>query len=414
MATFKQGEIVVDLTTGQQFDVQDGDLDLDPKKYGRIAPEATIAPADVKAGVRQAEEDKALLTGPRQKAVEEAGAFHGSMLKNVGVPLAQAGLAVTTGGMSIPAQMALQGGAELAAQAIGLAPESTLGAVGALASPVAGKVLQRVGRVVGQGVGAATSTPEEIHRIGGEAVAKTLGMKSDLVERTLGPKLSNMLYQAERSGAPVPSKQFKGFVDDAIREQMAMSTKDSVTIERLSNLSRKLASNKDLSAKQVVEEIQALKGAATKQFKQGDPFSGTTLSGTAKGAKQATGKLEAADLTYAKEKQGESLVSAASAANPVRSVDEMIRKLGASNVFSAKELNDVRDIATRIGRISQSDGAFKSLLDKSRGAIGQIIANPVGRAMFRATLGPEGKASPAAISATLQFWRAYQAQEGNK
>ena len=79
----------------------------------------------------------------QQAAMQDAAKTSRLLTREVLMPAAQASIALGTGGMSIPAQMAIGGATEMGAQASGLKPQSAMQGLLATAIPGAANAITR-------------------------------------------------------------------------------------------------------------------------------------------------------------------------------------------------------------------------------------------------------------------------------
>jgi hypothetical protein len=398
-------------------------VDMDPKQPGYKEDMKTLAgPMSIPS---QTPEQSSSTPGAQQPDIlKEGGQMawgdakrgSGTLARNVLVPAAQAGLGIATGGMSVPAQVALGVGSEAIAQRTGLAPESNTQLGLSALGPILGRVLPTVTRAAGK-----LFTPsEKVSQIGKEAVAQRLGEVPDVVERAATRPASDELYAQARGAGSVATGGMKSTVDDALKKELSKSTPDRATVKRLENLTKKLTDNPNLDAAQVVDELQDLGHATTQAFKQKQSVRGTHLKEATGAAKQAAGKdipaLADADAAYSRERVVKDVLKATGQGNPVKALDELIEKSGPQmlKVMSKEELQDVRDIAGRIGRSVASEGMLNRLHEGGKVMLSDMVGTDAGRKLLRHVMGPKGDLTGAKLGAAFTFWRAYKAYEEDK
>ena len=124
--------------------------------------------------------------------------------------------ALATGGLSIPAQMAIQGGVEGLMQGTGIAEPNPLQAVLAASLPPGLKFGTTVGRGLRKGA-AEIVTPSGLRGAGVETVAERIGQPMTTVERVFKTPASQALYQAAKAQGGLTA-QDASLVRNAIRQ----------------------------------------------------------------------------------------------------------------------------------------------------------------------------------------------------
>lgn len=361
-----------------------------------------------------------LMARGRQMAVQDATKTSGTLAKNILVPAAEAGIGLATGGLSLPAQGLIGAGTELAAQKTGLKPESTTQLVLGALGPGLGALASKLFRAGTLALGRATTPTETVSQIGKEAAAQRLGTKADVLERAAAPKASDELYRQARSAGQVETGGLGATIEEALDREMRRATPDRATVNRLKNLKKKFDANPELPSDEVVDELQDLSKATSQAFKQKQSVRGTHLSEATHKAKSAAGEqidtLAAADKAYSREQATKSVLKAMGKDNPVKALDDLLEKDGETmlQVMSKEELQDIRDIAGRMGRSVSSEGFLNRIHESGKQMLSEMLGSQAGRSLLRKVMGPENKMTGAKIGAAFTFWRAYKAYEENQ
>lgn len=354
----------------------------------------------------------------QQMAMKDASQTSGMLAKNVLVPVAQAGAALATGGMSIPAQMGINAAIEGGLQGAGInEPSKTQLALSAL-GPLAGKVVQKGVREGVAATGRFMNGPA-VRSAGVEAAAKVMGQEPNLMTRALNPKASKALYDVAEQGGFIPAAQAHTAVQNALRQELQMANPDAKTVQTLQGLANKYAPGTAgtlmVDSADLLKEAQRLGRETTGAFRTGQNVTAQGMKDATAGLKAAIPGVTEADQAYTKEKVAGDIFKRMRIGNQQAKIDQYIEDNGSKMLgagFSQKDIQEIRDIAKRIGPATAAPvGATNRALDAIAKPVSEMILDAGGRKILRLVMGPESKISPAGINAALTFWRGYQASK---
>ncbi len=414
MARFKQGDIAVDLKTGQQFDVADGDIELDPSKYGRMETGTKATPQEVLSAKPQQAETLPS-NKPRFPTVEKA-------IQEFTGPALTAAAGFIPG--SLPIQAGIGGGTELVSElAKGETP--SLSKIGiAAATPIvtrgAGSLLKSSAR------GAA--------RIFGKQNLVEGGIQK--AEQALGKEASGLESSAALEAAkgvttPVAQTETGKVVSDLLSKQGRIAGIDPATIATTEELVRNAANAAKTgnpirynelfeSATNMSKLAQKAKGHDKEAFINLRQAMLSDLEKIGPEAKNAT-------IAYRKKASIDDIAEAMRGANPAKKVADTIADPLLKGVFNETQKHTLSTIANQIGgpglfKIAGSlaglgilgynhpTAAAEAILAPA--IMGALVAAPkVGPIFARSLIGPEGTINKAALPALAQMVRGYLAEQ---
>lgn len=425
------GEEVVDLKTGGRFKVADAPLELDEAKYGRA--QGAVGPADVKAGMAgqtaplgpefanlppapseaaqpQGPSGRELMQQAQQKSVQEAGQVSRQLMTNVAVPAAQVGLGLATGGMSIPAQMAIGGGGEFLAQQAGLAPSDPGQVALQAAIPGVGRALAGGARGLGRAIANVTGRGQQA---GEQAIAGRLNVPLGAVERSTFAPSRGMFEQARQSMPNLSKAQMA--IRGAIDEEMALGSQaNKQTVKTLEGIGQDLV---DLSvggvedSKVMVAKAQRLGKQADQAFRRGNTTLASTLKGAVDEFKRAIPGLKEADAAYTREDVVDKIFKAARKGKKVEAIDNLLADEGAKirGVIPDDDIKAIRTIASQIENVTQGEvGVTKTAFNT---LVKSFLSDPNGVTFMRHAFGPSVRFTPERLAAFATFMRGYLAQQ---
>jgi len=430
MALFKQGEIVVDMDTGQQHRIDGGDLELDEKRYGRVeggplkesptqikqasANAAALPPAPQPEAPPMTEKQ---FTAARQQSAIQEPAFQS--LARATIPTAAAAASFIPG-LGGPIAGALLGGGSTALnQAVGMEkfdPKQI--ALSAAMPPAAHAGIGLVKRAF-NATGAAV-VPQITREAGLEAANQTMGAPARSIDRLAHlPKASSKAYEIAAQQGDVPLTEINKKVYDTWGKLTGMSNTPTRATKYLENLSNKYAGKATTTYADLTDELQLMKSNATKAFAQKDPVTGRQLMKTRAELMDEMDKispaLRKANTIYKREEATREISEALRKANPnnrVRSIFETDPLISSS--FSKADTQEIYDIADKLAAMgvqgSPYSGVTAKLWNVVATPVAGLLTTPTGRFLLRQTF--KNGVTPQALATAGQFGRAYMAQGG--
>lgn len=459
MALFKQGETVVDMDSGQQFKIEDGDLELDEKRFGRVQGQLTSSPENMKKAAANAralpsaptEMTPEQFTAARQApAVADANRTSAMLAKNVLVPAAQAALAIGTGGMSIPAQMAIGAGGEYLLQEAGLAPKnmSQVALQGAL--PGVGKAVVAGVKGAYKSVG-KFAAPAATRTAAGEAALERTGATGSMIDRAYETPGSKGLYAAAESQSPLSARSVAKTLKDAeasapkslsarparraIREtaENVLPAIKKPEVEAATHMEAFIANKqkateqyiKALRArpstvtwKQAIDEVQGLRQKANEAFDGGNHIAGQTLVDAADSLVSKMDKVspvfQGANKAYNREQSINRVAEVFTKPGPSAKLGLLMQK---DKMTKAAFSQDEAKMFEKIARYIDTIGATGSPYSGMGGRILDTVVTPIaafmrsGPGMYMMKQTFKDGVTPQTMGAVLSFARAYNAQQ---
>lgn len=361
---------------------------------------------------------------PRQTAVGEAQQFNQKMLRAIGVPLAQAGLAYATGGMSIPAQMAIGGGAELLAQKTGMAPESNVQLGLAAAAPGLGPVVSKgidLARKAGRGIVTTASrfaAPNAFRTGGVESAVEQLGGEPDVIKRVLSPKPSTTAFNAVKSEfQDVPTNKITRGITSALNEIPASAKSDAAS-DYLKGLHDILDQKGNMPYEQIANEIQGMRTQA-KQFLANKDFAGHAAVMKARSKIIAemdalSPALKEANAITRRMHNVDKIEDALTMARSDVAFKKLLKKDALLSSMPEEDLRLVETIANKLTTVGTQASPFSNaggrLMNLAVRPLAAAFESPQGRSLIRKMFKEGQPTSPAAMSAIMQYGRAVLGQ----
>ena len=420
----EQGRIVTNEKTGEKawWDGQN----LQPI---RIAPGTNMEGMDSGAPLKVTDQpppgnlpspDDQLLKQAQQGAVKEAQGFNKSMMSNLGVPLAQAGLGLATGGMSLPAQALIGGAAELAAQKMGYSPESTTQVGLASAIPAIGPALTKGLQGGAKAVGKMFS-PGATRNAGVEAAVSKLGEIPDVVERVKTPTASSQAYkEVGKTFTEVPTGVATRSITSAVN-LMPKSSTSKGAVDYLEKLATTLDAEGNMPYERMAAEISGMRTKAM-EFAANKDFGGAAAVRSARKKiieemDKISPDLSSANALYKKEHSISKIEDALTKPRADVAFKQLIKKDKLIADMPEADLKMVEGIANQLTKIGSTASPYSGVggrtLDFLATPLSAMIESDTGRAFLRKMFKGTGNITPAGISSAVQFWRAYEAQGGD-
>ena len=363
--------------------------------------------------------DEQLLKQAQQGAVKEAQGFNKSMMTHVGVPLAQAGLGLATGGMSLPAQALIGGGAELAAQKLGYAPESSTQVGLAAAIPAIGPAIAKGVQGGAKAVGKMFN-PSATRTAGVEAAVEGLGGVPDVIKRVKTPAPSSQAYkQVESTFSEVPTGTINRGITSAIN-LIPKSNESEAAIDYLKTLSKTLDTEANMPYERVAAEIQGMRTKAM-EFARKNDLAGAKAVRTARQKiieemDKVSPDLANANALYKRESSISKIEDALTKPRADVAFNQLLKKDKLVADMPETDLKMVQRIASELTKMGSTASPYSGVsartLDFIATPLSAMIGSDTGRAFLRKMFKDTAKISPAALSSAVQFWRAYEAQGG--
>jgi hypothetical protein len=324
-------------------------------------------------------------------------------------PAASALLAGATGGLSLPLQMAAQGGGEAALQATGVNPPSATQIGLAAGAPYGANKIAK--GVAGLGRFAANLLGKG-QRAGEQAIAKTLDVPGDVIERSTHAPSKALYKEAEAPGG-VNVQAAKTAVDNAIdAEKQLGSQANKAIIKKLQGISDDLASGTEDAGVMVAKAQRLVKDA--EGYQRRAPSVAKSLKDTSGHLKESVPGLKQADVAYTRENVVDDIFNAVSKNKKVESLDALLRDKGdkVRSVIADKDLKDIYKIASQIENIGGSEPGI--LKTGYNAVIKSFISDPNGLTSFRHAFGPNlEKMTSQGIVGLLTLMRGQKGQDGN-
>ena len=369
----RQGQIVVKKSTGQQFDVQDGDIELT--------------------------DDFEIL---RQNIPQATGRF--PQVESVMETVGRAVVPPTIGllGSVMPGPRIVKLAAEAGASAFG---EKMVGGSSedVLAAALIPGVM-RGGIAAGKGVtrGATGFVMPAALREAGVEVFKG---------KFTGP-VSKGLFEIARRQGSVPTPGVIGAIDRAIAKEASMSTPTRGAVKILENFKNKFAAAPDAAYDDLIDEVQRLHTRASEAFAKGNHVTGKAISGAASQIlnemDNISPAIKEANKAYRRERSVQQLTKELRKSNPGVAVRNLMESDGlVSGAFAAKEQAQILKLTDEIGRIST--GATVGAANRAIMAAGEVVAaaltNPGGRSFLRMLMKEPNQINRTSMAALAQFMR---------
>jgi hypothetical protein len=395
------------------------------------SPSATPAPArkPVTAGQVLAEENRPLSAGLGTMAGE---AMQGmgeiadpklgplstimGLLRGVNAPSAGAGSAVgttvhnvlgNTPGLGGPAGIIPTAGAALADAGTQL-----------VTGPGAIKGLINAAKAGTRGA-TALLAPDVLRRAGTEAVAEKMGAPATVLERAFTTPASKAAYtMAEKSGQVKNTDDLADVVQGAFFRHGDLANPSQKALDHLSNVEKKFrGATRGMPYSEVMREVQALKHKADDALRGATPdgdLANTLLEAREyliESLDKVSPMYRQANRLYRQEQATIDVMNAVRAGTPGTSLDKFIENnRDVIKAFSPAAVKEISAIANRLNTVASSvpAGGYRqtfSALMEMIGAHG-LIASETGRAIIRKALSNTPDKIPAALSASIQLWRA--------
>lgn len=361
--------------------------------------------------------DAKLLHEAQQGSVKEAQGFHKSMMTNLGVPLAQAGLGFATGGMSLPAQALIGGGAELAAQKMGYAPESTTQIGLAAAAPAVGPALVKGFQGAGKAVGKMFA-PAATRNAGVEAAVQNLGEIPNVIQRVKTESPSSLAYkEVGKTFQEVPTNVATRGITSALNS-IPKSSESEAAKDYLKGLATTLDTEASMPYERMAAEIQGMRTKAM-EFAANKDFGGAAAVRSAR--KQILDEMDKispdlsqANALYKKEHNISKIEDALTKPRADVAFKQLVKKDKLVASMPEEDLQMVEKIAGQLTKVGSTaspySGAGGRIMDFFATPLASMIESQTGRAFLRKMFQGTGTITPAGLSSAVQFWRAYQAQ----
>lgn len=444
MAKFDIGQTVVDLQTGQKFRVADASLDLDPARYGLADPGFQATPgktAGAAAQFRAQEKSQAPLTTPERELISAnrplsragkalAGEL-GSGLQSTGqgglgavlgplqflnAPAIGAGAAVGTTAQNVLAQIPGLGGASGVVPAAGAALADA--ATQLLTGPGIIKSVISGGKAAAKGVGEILA-PGAVRRAGGEAIAKRLGSRPDVVERIFATPESQGLFEVARKTGEIGVEPLSRTVRDVLRGFKSKIAKAPARVTKfLGDISENLKGRTTIDYSDAIDLAQdiRLEGQAALSGARANPR-------VAKGLLEARDKLiteldkinpaiRQANAAYRKESATLDIMNSVRSGAPGTNLEKLLENdPSIAKAFGKQAVKDILDIANALNDVAGATpmGGFRQILSAVTEPLGQMLSSDGGRAILRQTLLPTGNRTPRGLVFAVQLWRSQEA-----
>lgn len=354
-----------------------------------------------------------IMRGAKEKSAQEATQVSGQLFRNVAVPAAQAGLAMATSGASIPAQIAINAGTEAALQGAGVNPRSNVQL--GLAAGVPAAIPALTGAV--KGIGRATANILGKGGAAGEqAIAKTLGVPADVIERSRYAP-SKAVYQAVRGQGEIGVSGALKAVQNAVAKETALGSQaNKQTLKYLKGIESDLSSMAGATedAKVMTDRAQRISKMAEQADKRGHSTLAATLKDAANEFKGGIPGLKEADRAYTRELLVDDIFKAARSSNKLKAVDDLIAEKGQkmAGVMSDKDLKDIRKIVSQVVDLGGSGSEAGIVKTAYEGILKSFLADPNGLTVFRHAFGPDlSNITAQRLAGLATFMRGYMAQK---
>lgn len=446
MATFKMGETVVDLKTGQQFRVADGDLELDPSKYGRIEAGAKVEPQDVTQGAEQFTE--AEFTKERQRSAMEEPTF--KKFARATIPTIAASLSMVPGvGPFMGAGLQMAGTA--ANQAVGLEDPNLNQILLSGAIPIsAGLGMKAVGGGI-RAVGKVTA-PSATRAAAGEAAIENTGATGNMISRAYEVPGSKAAYAAAEAQAPLPARSFAKEIRSAEQtaskslqarpaRRILRETADTVyppikipEVPAASNMEAFLAGKQKvadevadafrkrpstISWKQAIDHVQELRNSATELYKRDLHIGGKTLTDAAEKLMNKMSSVSpeyaAANKLYNREQSINRVAKIFTKPGPSSKLGLLFQEDKMTKAaFDLEETQMLEKVAKFIDTVGATGSPYSGLggraVDFLVTPVASLMRSPFGMWLMKRTF--KHGVTPQGIATIGQFMRAYEAQGG--